>query len=211
MNDGTGPGQDDQARPDPTAPSWATPEVTQQIPTEPTPSVPVEPPIAPPTPYAPRSSAPEPAAPPAPYGQAPYGQAPYGQAPYGQASADPTAYGRPGYGQSPYGPSPYGSPFTPYGQQAYAAPQQSSSALVLTILSAVGCLLCCLWFAPSLVFGIVALSRQSSDPASSARITRYGWVSVGVMALLGVLLGVALFAWAVHTGVESTPQVDYGI
>ena len=37
---------------------------------------------------------------------------------------------------------------------------------------------------PALIFGIVGLSKQSTDPEGSARMTRYGWIAFGVGLLV---------------------------
>ncbi len=133
-----------------------------------------------------------------PYGQAPYGQAPYGQAPYGQAPYGQTPYGQ-AYGQSPYPPPP-----VPYG-----APQQNSGALTLTIVSAIATVTCCLLCAPSLIFGIVALSKQSTDPQASARMTRYGWIAFGISLAIGVVLAVAFVAFGSIGAFDGSTTSDY--
>ena len=33
---------------------------------------------------------------------------------------------------------------------------------------------------PSLIFGIIALTKQGTDPAESAKMTRYGWIAFGI-------------------------------
>lgn len=122
-----------------------------------------------------------------PYGGAPYGQAPYGQSPYGQ----------PPLGQSPYGQPPSG-PMPPPGQvpppYLYAPPPPpNSSAIVLTVLSALTVMTgyCCIIGIGPLVFGILGITQNSTDPEGAARMTKYGWVTFGVMFGL-VLLAVVL-------------------
>ena len=198
MSDSTdpGPGGDGvDGVNDPTAPAWAGPH-----PTPPTQPLPTEPPVAPPSPYTtPDAGAPDPwwqgpdqppypqlqpppqdSNPYAPPGSAtnPYGQAPYGANPYSQPPYVQQPYGSTAYGQAPYAlpPGSYGPP-----------PAKSTSAVVLTVLSGIATALCCLLGLPSLVFGIVALTRQATDPASSARMTRYGWITFGVLIGLGVV------------------------
>ena len=201
MDDSTEQGGSGGGFEDPTAPTWATPDPTQPIPSP-------QPPVTPPSPYA----APEPyVAPPppqaAPYGQAPYGQppqpGPYGQPPYGQPP-QPAPYGQPPYGQNPYGQSPYPPPPVPYG-----APQQNNGALTLTIVSAVATVMCCLLCLPALIFGIVALSKQSTDPQASARMTRYGWIALGVCVALAVLLVVVFVALGVFGAFDASTSYDY--
>jgi hypothetical protein len=193
MTDGTDPGTGSGTFPDPTAPSWPASEPTRPIPS-------TEPPVAPPSPYtAPPATADpwagSPATAPAPYlppsypPPAPDPAAGYPQpaTTYGQPAYDQPAHGQPAYGQPTY-PPPYGYP--PYG----APPQSNSAALVLTIVAAVATAMCCLLFTPSLVLGIVALSKQSTDPVASARLTRYGWIAGGVTIALGILAVVLLVA-----------------
>ena len=192
MDDSTEQGGTGGGFEDPTAPTWATPDPTQPIPSS-------QPPVTPPSPYA----APEPYVAPQPPAAAPYGQPPYGQAPYGQAP-----YGRPvrqaPYGQPPYGQSPYPPPPVPYG-----APQQNNGALTLTIVSAVATVMCCLLCLPSLIFGIVALSKQSTDPQASARMTRYGWIALGICVALAVVLVVVFVALGVFGAFDASTSYDY--
>ena len=134
----------------------------------------------------------------APYGQPPYGQppqaAPYGQPPYGQTP----------YGQNPYGQSPYPPPPVPYG-----APQQNKGALTLTIVSGVATVMCCLLCLPALIFGIVALTKQSTDPQGSARMTRYGWIAFGICVALAVLLVVVFVALRAFGAFDASTSYDY--
>ena len=58
----------------------------------------------------------------------------------------------------------------PYGQ-----PQRNGSALALTITAGILTVFCCsLLTLPSLILGIIGLTKQSTDPEGSARPTRYG-------------------------------------
>ncbi|MEO7421784.1 MAG: hypothetical protein ABIU87_05245 [Ornithinibacter sp.] len=146
-------------------------------------------------------------APPA-YGQQPYGEPPpYGQQPYGEPPAygQPPAYGEPSpYGQAPppsYGQQQFGSPFPgpyPPGPAAHGVEQRNTSALTLTILSGLS-ILCCggIFSIPALVFGILALTKQTTDPTESRRMTRFGWIAfaVGVAALVvvaGIVIAIAV-------------------
>jgi hypothetical protein len=203
MTDSTDPRSTGDEPTDPTAPPWTPPE-----PAPPTQPIPTEPPVAQPSPYAPPAPDPYPAAPPDPYGQAPYGQMPYAQNPYGETpnlpqQADPAPYGQ-AYSQSPYAPSPYGSPFA-----EPPRPGASGSSLALTIVSAVATVLCCLFCLPSLILGIVALSRQSTDPASSARLTRYGWIGLGIALALSLLAIAGFIAVAASGGFDTGGTSDY--
>lgn len=136
-----------------------------------------------------------------PYAQPPvYGSQP---TPYSQPPAygsQPNPYGQPAssYGQqpAPYGAPPvYAQPQPGYGPSPYtAAPSTNGSALALTIISAIGAVSCCLFTTPSLIFGIVALTKQSSDPAQSAKMAKYGWIAFGISVALAVVAVIGLIA-----------------
>ena len=231
MSDSTEPGGTGDGFDDPTAPAWASPE-----PSAPTQPIPGEPPVAPPSPYV----APQPAASPEPYPAAPYGQNPYGQNPYGQPPYPQQPYPQQPYdaatsgqdhSESPYAPSPYGSPFgapTPYGQGPYgstaygqpayslppapygAPPGRNTSAIVLTVISAVTLLACCNLLAiPSLVLGIIGLNKAGTDPQGSARVTRAGWITFAVTAGLVVIGWVVFFALAGSGTFDGSYQSDF--
>ena len=86
-----------------------------------------------------------------------------------------------------YGPGPYAAPGT------YGAPQHNGSALALTITAGILSVLCCsLLTLPALILGIVGLSKQSTDPEGSARMTRYGWIAFGVGVLVSILAIIVL-------------------
>ena len=112
--------------------------------------------------------------------------------PYGAPQSNPYAAPQPPpLGQNPYSASPYGDPNSPYGAppQSYyqqQAPQQNTSALVLTIVAAIGTLTCCLPV-PALILGIIALTKQTTDPENSAKLAKYGWITFGVMVVLAIL------------------------
>ena len=71
------------------------------------------------------------------------------------------------------------------------------SAVVLTIISGLTTVACCLFTAPALILGIVALTRQSTDPAGSARMARYGWIAFAVAIGLTLVAGGILLAFGV--------------
>lgn len=126
---------------------------------------------------------------------------PYGGSPYG---------GSPASG-SPSGAAPYGMPASPYGTPppAYyqsAAPQSNTSALVLTIVSAIGTLSCCLPL-PALILGIMALTKQSTEPEQSAKLAKYGWITFGVMVALAVIAFIAFIGFFVVS--SSTTTSDF--
>lgn len=179
---------------DPTAPVWADP--TAPIPTRPTPpsasrpqdeqpaaGQPTTQPVAPPlsNPYAQ-----QPPQPPQPHGEQPP-PPPYGQQPPSQ----------------PYSQQP-GAQYPAYGQQTYPTGPQTEtngSAIVLTILSGVFMLSTCFIVGiPSLVFGIMALTSNSTDPAGSRKKARTGWIIFGVNFGIVVLLAIVGFGLLIATG-----------
>jgi hypothetical protein len=195
---------------DPTAPVWADP-------TTPIPSTPPVPPTPPGTayprgdqsadPYAHSQPSASDAPPSNPYAQQPPAQ-PYGQQPpdYGQQ--------QPGYSQQPgYGQPGYGQPPPAYGQQTYATGPHSetnASAIVLTIVSGVVMLSTCFVIGiPSLIFGIMGLTSNATDPAGSRKKAKTGWIlfaiNFGVVVLLGIA-GLALLA----ANSSSSPSSDFG-
>jgi hypothetical protein len=227
MSDSTDPGSTGDGFDDPTAPAWASPEPAP--PAQPTQPIPTEPPVAPPSPYVPPQPAPEPWRP-APQDDNPYGQVPYPPQQYPPQPYDPAAPGQ-DYSQSPYAPSPYGSPFgaqTPYGQQPYgstaygqppysmppapygAPPAKNTSAIVLTVISAVTLVACCNVLAiPSLILGILGLTKAATDPQGSARMTKAGWITFGVTMALAVVGWVVFFALAASGSFDGSTSYDY--
>jgi outer membrane biosynthesis protein TonB len=175
---------------DPTAPVWADP--TAPIPAPPTP-----PGGAPPTGDQPATNPQEtpPVAPPVsnPYAQQPppaYGQQPppaYGQQP-------PAAYGQPEPGQQRPG----------YGQQPYATgppTETNASAIVLTIVSGVVMLSTCFVIGiPSLIFGIMGLTSNTTDPVGSRKKAKTGWILFAVNAGVVILLSLVGLAILIATG-----------
>ena len=162
--------------------------------------------------YAPQDAGPVP--PPPPPSSTPYG-APTAAQPYGPPTpfGTPGSYGAPGApgAPGPYGTpdaaNPYGAPSAPYGTPppSYyqsAPPQSNTSALVLTIISAIGTLSCCLPL-PALILGIVALTKQTSEPERSAQLAKYGWITFGVMFALAALALVAFIGFSVATSSTS--------
>ena len=128
-------------------------------------------------------------APPAPPMSNPYAQQPPVQ-PYGQPIGQ---YSQPQYGQ----------PYPAYGQSPYQAggpAPSNTSAIVLTIVSGLTTLSTCFIGIPSLVFGILALTSNSTDPVGSRKKARTGWiifainVGVGVLIVVIGLIGFAFFS-----------------
>jgi hypothetical protein len=176
---------------DPTAPVWA----------DPTAPIPAPPP--PPGAAVPQSD--EPAAnpqanpPPPPPMSNPYAQQqpaqPYGQPQPGQQY--------PAYSQ-PYGQPQPGQQYPAYSQQPYATgphTEPNASAIVLTILSGIVMLSTCFIIGiPSLIFGIMALTSNSTDPVRSRKKAKTGWIVFAVNFGVVVLLVVAGFAILIATG-----------
>lgn len=183
---------------DPTAPVWADP--TTPMPTPP------PPPVAPPRQAESQAAVPPPVPASNPYAQQPpvqYEQ--YGQQ-YSQQTGQPGGqYGQPQPG--PYGQPQPGQQYPAYGQQAYATGQQSEtnvSAIVLTIVSGIIMLSTCFLIGiPSLIFGIMALTSNNTDPTGSRKKTKTGWilfaVNAGVVILLGVIGSVLLVTYSNNT------------
>ncbi|MCA1782476.1 MAG: hypothetical protein ABR500_08205 [Dermatophilaceae bacterium] len=129
-------------------------------------------------------------------------------APFGTPPPPPSSPYAPPSGAGSYGAPAYGTPDAPYGAPppAYyqnAAPQSNTSALVLTIVSAIGTLSCCLPL-PALILGIMALTKQTSEPEQSAKLAKYGWITFGVMVALAVVAFVAFMGIAVLSAPTTT-------
>ena len=185
---------------DPTAPVWADP--TAPIPATPaaevrsawvqdTPEAPLVPP-APPgvtSPYGQQPPAPQ-TIPPV---SNPYAQQPPAP-PYAQPVSDP-------YGQQ-YPAPPYGQQYYPTG--APAAPS-NTSAIILTIVSGVS-MLSTVFFVgiPSLIFGIMALTSNTTDPVGSRKKAKTGWIIFAVNVGVLILLIVGAIALFVVSGTSST-------
>ena len=231
MSDSTTP-RDDENTSDPTAPLWSDP--TAPMSQEPAGGSTPEPPPLPSTPPAPTGPTPPPVAPPAPSSSPAY---PYGGQPAQPASpyASPQTPGQPspyppqqgGYPQQPpYPPQQGGYPQQGYGQQQYWAQHgaqpgtpayyqnpagvapTNTSAIVLTIVSAIATLSTCVIGIPSVIIGIMALTSNSTDPAGSRRKARTGWIVFGVNAGVVILLAAALITLAIVSGNNSSNQFD---
>ncbi|MDT0213170.1 DUF4190 domain-containing protein [Rothia sp. ARF10] len=152
----------------------------------------------PPPPQSPYGSA----QPPSPYGAPPpppaYG-APQAQDPYAgqQPAYDPYAasgaQAQPG-GYPPYQPpGQWQAPPVGYG----APPAQNTSAIVLTILSGIVTVSCCIPGIVPLILGIMALTKNSTDPEGSRRLTKWGWIAFAVgiaLAVIGFVIFIAIGA-----------------
>ena len=96
-------------------------------------------------------------------------------------------YQAPGQWQAP--PAAYGAP-----------PPQNTSALVLTILSGLALVSCCNVFViPSLVLGIMGLTKNNEDPAGARRLTKFGWIGFGIAIAL-VIIAFTIFIVAGTSG-----------
>jgi hypothetical protein len=132
-----------------------------------------------PDPYAPPAPASLPTTPPPPYGQ-------------------PAAY--PGYGPPPpYGgyPQPAGFGTPAYGGYPQPAPTPGAS-IALVVVSGFF-VICGLIGVPSLVIGIVALTRARTEPDEARRLTWIGWLVLGILLALVVVIVVIAIAVAVST------------
>ena len=218
---------------DPTAPVWADP--TAPIPATPAPEAPSAstqdnppvppPPLAPGAPAYPTYGQQPPAAPlstppPAPPMSNPYAQQPppdpytqptgeYGQPTWSPPPPDP--YGQP-MGQGQYGQPQYGGQYPAYGQSRYTTGAPSNtSGIVLTIVSGVSMLGSLFMVGlPSLVFGIMALSSNSTDPVGSRKKARTGWIIYAVNAGLAVLV-IIVGVIAILISATSGPNIDSGL
>ena len=178
---------------DPTAPVWADP--TAPIPPGPPAPTPPGPahaqgdqPAA-----GPASPAPQPGPPAGPPESNPYAQQPPVQ-PYGepQPGQQYPAYGQPQPGQQ-Y--PAYGQPYS-----TGSTTEANGSAIVLTILSGIIMLSTCFLVGiPSLIFGIMALSSNSTDPTGSRKKAKTGWIIFAINFAVVVVLGVVFFGLLIAT------------
>ena|SRR5665647_2168894 len=178
---------------DPTAPVWVDP--TSPIPAPPAAEVP----------SAWVQDNPEvPLVPPAPPGAS----SPYGQQPPAPQATPPASNP---YAQQPPAP-PYGQQYPTYGQPYYAtgAPSAPSntSAIVLTIVSVLS--LCNVLAIGSLVFGIIALTKTSTDPEGSRRSAKIGWIVFAAGWVIAIVGFVGLIALGIATGDNGSYNFDSG-
>jgi len=83
--------------------------------------------------------------------------------------------------------------------------EASSSAIVLTVLSGIVMLSTCFIIGiPSLIFGIIALTSNRTDPAGSRKQAKTGWILLAVNFGVVVLLVIAGFAVLISR--SSTPS-----
>jgi hypothetical protein len=138
----------------------------------------------------------------------PYAQQPPAP-PYAQPVSDP-------YGQQ-YPAPPYGQqyPAPQYGQQYYAAGApavpSNTSAIILTIVSGVS-MLSTVFFVgiPSLIFGIMALTSNTTDPVGSRKKAKTGWIIFAVNAGVIALAVVAIVAIVIATSDGGSSNFNSG-
>ena len=113
--------------------------------------------------------------------------------------SQPDPYGQPQPGQ-PY--PAYGQDYPAHGQSPYASGPalSNTSAIILTIVSGLTTVTTCVIGIPSLIFGIMALTSNSSDPVGSRKKSRIGWiifaVNVGVVLLVAIIAAIGLVAFS---------------
>ena len=132
----------------------------------------------------------------------------YGQPSWSPPPPDP--YGQP-VGQGQYAQPPYGGQYQAYGRSPYATGAPSNtSAIILTIVSGVS-MLSTLFFVgiPSLVFGILALTSNSTDPVGSRKKSRTGWIIYAVNAAVAVLVAI-IAVIALVISATNTSNFDSG-
>lgn len=202
---------DPTASPDWTAPTPPAPDApqTEQIPqgspTEQIPQGSEVPPPSEPTPSSPSYDAPyqAPRSDSNPYaGSSAQPTNPYAAAP--PPAGDPYAAPQPAY--DPYAAT--GAPAAQGGYPAYQAPgqwqappaaygappQQNTSGLVLTIIAGITTVTCCLPGIVPLIFGILSLTKNATDPEGSRKMAKWGWISFGIGVALAVIAFVAFIA-----------------
>lgn len=175
---------------------------------------------------------PAPPAPPAPSYESPY-QAPRGDSyPYAGSSAQPTnpyaatpppaptdPYAAPQAAYDPYAAT--GAPAAQGGYPAYQAPGQwqappaaygaqpesNTSGIVLTVVSAIAMFTCCFGVFP-LIFGILSLTKNSTDPEGARRMSKIGWIVFAVTAVILVAIVIAFVAIGIAGGWDSGNSYD---
>ncbi|WP_338750099.1 hypothetical protein [Janibacter alittae] len=122
-------------------------------------------------------------------------------APYGAAQP-------PGGGELPdYRPATTGGPAQVPGTGQYGNPTPANtSAVVLSVISGVLTLsgICCLVGLIPLIFGILGITQNASDPEHAKKMTRIGWI---VLVLLSLLVVLAIIVAIVFVTVGG-PSVD---
>jgi hypothetical protein len=154
----------------------------------------------------PASPAPQPGSPAGPPESNPYAQQPPVQ-PYGEPQPGEQYPAQPGqqypaYGQPQPGQPQPGQQYPAYGQpySTGSTTEANGSAIVLTILSGIIMLSTCFLIGiPSLIFGIMALSSNSTDPTGSRKKAKTGWIIFAINFAVVVVLGVVFFGLLIAT------------
>jgi hypothetical protein len=144
--------------------------------------------------------------------QAPYGAQPPagGQPPYYQQQPPQPQYGAqygPQYGPPGYGygqPPGYGTP--PYGGYPQPTPTPGST-IALVVVSGI-CTLGCLFGIPSLVLGIIALTKVNTDIQETRRLTKIGWIVLAILGALAIIAIVVIIIVAVATA-DTSPDYTF--
>ncbi|UTT66478.1 hypothetical protein NMQ01_01825 [Janibacter sp. CX7] len=141
---------------------------------------------------------------PDPYSADPYSSDPYVPGNQPETSQPPLPYPQQQPQQPPTTHLPMAAPPgagapPPY---AYATPVRPvpASPIVLVILSALATMsvYCCIIGIPSLTLGIIALTKNSSEPDEADRMTRYGWIcfaattAVHILGVIALVVAIAL-------------------
>ena len=114
-------------------------------------------------------------------------------------------------GQGQYGQPQYGGQYPAYGQSPYATGTRAptnTSAILLTVLSALS--LCNIVAIGSLVLGIVALTKTSTDPEGSHRLTKIGWIVFAVGWAVVIVGFVGLIVLGVVAGNGGSSNFNSG-
>ncbi len=152
------------------------------------PSGPYAPPVPAPPPVTPPSSFPPPSTYPPPY-----------------AGQPPATYPPPYAGQPPpYGayPQPVGYGTPPYG--GYPQPVPTSGWTIGLVVVSAFCLFFALVGVPSLVIGIIALTKARTEPAEAKRLTWIGWLVLGILLAVLVVFVVVVVALAVSSSSDDS-------
>ena len=136
---------------------------------------------------------------PDPYSADPYSSDPYVPGHQPETSQPPLPYPQqpPPTTQLPMAPPGAGAPPYPYAAPVRPVP---ASPIVLVILSALATMsvYCCIIGIPSLTLGIIALTKNSTEPDEADRMTRYGWICFAattafhILAAIGFVVLIAL-------------------
>lgn len=136
---------------------------------------------------------------PDPYSADPYSSDPYVSGHQPETSQPPLPYPQqqqpqqPPTTQLPMAPPGAGAPPYPYAAPVRPVP---ASPIVLVILSALATMsvYCCIIGIPSLTLGIIALTKNSTEPDEADRMTRYGWICFAATTAFHILAAIGFVA-----------------